>query len=842
MDSGKHLSRKIFLATFIAGFVFLVFEINLFRALSNLLGATVSASTLVLSIFMGGYGFGSLYFGNKAKPNVNIIKLFGQLLFSFGISGLIVYLAINNILPGFQNLLLQSINSSIIATTIIYTLVVVLLFIPSFFMGGVLPLATKIVARTHNEIAKSVGNIYALDTLGSALGGLLTGFLLNRFFGQFQTLSFAVILIIITATVIYRQRNILFDNVIDVAKNTNNKSKKENKNRVNQFVLLSTMIFGFSMSAMQIILIRVFKIYLINTVYSFALISSMVIIGYFIGSYWFKNYSKKHVPTVSALTVLLVLFGAITVLNLFIIQNIPSFIMFPLGDVFDNQLFRVLGIPFIASVVAVLPLSITSGFAFPLACAVFSDNIDKVGKQIGTVVMLNTVGAVLGPLVATFILIPVVGILKGLLALSGIIFLITLIYALRAEKVKVSKQVVVASLIGIALILGIGKFKTNTKVLPPSFIKSGRNIVAYKESIEGTYVVGEDIVENNRILTTYVNNSAVIGTSYDAIKAVKMVGHLPFLLGLDCKNALVVGFGIGVTTAAIGVHKDVENIDCIELVKSLTDVAHFYTDINNNIHNDSRLRFYEDDGRHFMQTTDKKYDLISSDPTHPILGSGSLYTYEYFKLCRSRLTENGLVSQYLPLHKLSLSDFLGLIKTFHSVFPNSTVWLGHYHAILIGSMKPINIDFNTWSNNMHRTSDDKLFLNNPYYLAANLVLDATAIEKITAAYKINTDNIAYTDYFSFNSLREDNIAKNLDFLNDNRDGVWRVFNNLTDTVQMQRFIKGNQYFTKGLVYMFYGDWKQLFQYIEKACMVNPENVEYPLMLEFYGRAEKFNAR
>ena len=80
-----------------------------------------------------------------------------------------------------------------------------------------------------------------------------------------------------------------------------------------------------------------------------------------------------------------------------------------------------------------------------------------------------------------------------------------------------------------------------------------------------------------------------------------MVGHLPFLLGLDCKNALVVGFGIGVTTAAIGVHKDVENIDCIELVKSLTDVAHFYTEINNNIHNDSRLRFYEDDGRHLCK-------------------------------------------------------------------------------------------------------------------------------------------------------------------------------------------------------------------------------------------------
>ena len=50
-------------------------------------------------------------------------------------------------------------------------------------------------------------------------------------------------------------------------------------------------------------------------------------------------------------------------------------------------------------------------------------------------------------------------------------------------------------------------------------------------------------------------------------------------------------------------------------------------------------------------------------------------------------------------------------------------------------MKPIDIDFGIWSNNMQKTSDDKLFLNNPYYLAANLVLDAVAIEKLQPIIK-----------------------------------------------------------------------------------------------------------
>jgi tetratricopeptide (TPR) repeat protein len=292
-----------------------------------------------------------------------------------------------------------------------------------------------------------------------------------------------------------------------------------------------------------------------------------------------------------------------------------------------------------------------------------------------------------------------------------------------------------------------------------------------------------------------------------------------------------VGFGIGVTTAAIGIHNTVEHIDCVELVPELTDVAHFYELINNNIHQDKRLNFVGDDGRHFLKTTNKKYDLISSDPTHPILGSGNIYTKEYFELCREHLTPKGMVSQYLPLHKLRLQDLMGIIKTFHSVFPNASLWLGHYHGILIGSLEPQNIDFQQWANNMAVTKEDKLFYNNPYHIAASLIFDEVAMTEITEPYKINTDNIAYTDYFAFESLKEENIFKNLQFINDHRTGLDRYFTNVEDTLLMTRFIKGNIYLTTGLYYMHQGKKQEFYNYLEKARMVNPENEEYPLLLK-----------
>ena len=90
--------------------------------------------------------------------------------------------------------------------------------------------------------------------------------------------------------------------------------------------------------------------------------------------------------------------------------------------------------------------------------------------------------------------------------------------------------------------------------MPPSFSRFGREILFYRESTEGTLVVGQDRGTRSEAKYSYVNNAAVIGSSYDAVKAVKMIGHFPFFLGHDCRDVLVIGFGIGVTTSAIAAH------------------------------------------------------------------------------------------------------------------------------------------------------------------------------------------------------------------------------------------------------------------------------------------------
>jgi hypothetical protein len=215
-----------------------------------------------------------------------------------------------------------------------------------------------------------------------------------------------------------------------------------------------------------------------------------------------------------------------------------------------------------------------------------------------------------------------------------------------------------------------------------------------------------------------------------------------------------------------------------------------------------------------------------------VLGSGNLYTEDYFELCKQRLSDHGMVSQYLPLHKLSLQDFLGIIKTFHNVFPNSTFWLGQYHAILLGSMQPIKIDFRKWTERVNELPEDKFFYIDPYHFAVCVMLDNKLIRDLPDEIKINRDNLSYTEFFSMDCFDKDNLTNNLAFLAENRCNLHNVFYNVDDQQLMDRYLAGNKYLVESLYYYLQGDKNRSLTELRKAVNANPEDGEYPFLIRF----------
>ena len=123
-------------------------------------------------------------------------------------------------------------------------------------------------------------------------------------------------------------------------------------------------------------------------------------------------------------------------------------------------------------------------------------------------------------------------------------------------------------------------------------------------------------------------------------------------------------------------HQEVERIQICEIEPLIPPAStQYFRRENYNVLNDPRTRISYDDARHFILTSNDKFDVITSDPIHPwVKGSAVLYSQEYFELCRSRLKPGGLVTQWVPLYESNREVVQSEIATFFSVFPNGTIW------------------------------------------------------------------------------------------------------------------------------------------------------------------------
>ncbi len=828
----------IHLVIFLAGFSFLLYEVSWNRLLSLVLGATVTASTIVLATFMAGFGTGAWYWGRAAEKREKPGRQLATLFAGIGVSSALNYFLIKAVVPWLYASLFGNGMSTDLAEVLVFVITAGFLFIPAFMIGGIFPTASKIAVRSDDEIAHTLGHLYALDTLGSTIGGLTTGFLLLGTLGQMNTVMLAVAINLILGVWIYMARP--FDKSaqpmeVDENAGTNRKGRKipySRREHLRQVALIGTFVCGFAILSLQVYWIRMFRIYLTNTSYTFALVASLVILGLFVGSTLFKRRQSETHYRRSMYRVLISMCVAAT-LGLVLLIFLPEVLLFPFLGTLSDPIVRVFVMPIVASVLIVFPPAVFSGFALPLACRMYTAGKESISGDVGFVLMINTIGSVVGPIVAAFVLLPLLGAAVAVLT-AVLLLMVAAIFVLSrcpsAHSLRPVQLGLFVTALGLVVLIAA---EPEIRILPPSFSRFDRDILFYRESVEGTLTVGQDRHTRTRSKSTFVNNASVIGSTYDAIKIVKMVGHFPFFFGAGCKDVLVIGFGIGVTTSAIAQHPEVQSIECVELVEGLKDAAVFYKDLNRNIVNDPRLNIIPGDGRHYLQLSSKKYDLISCDPTHPILGSGNLYTSDYFALCREHLNPGGMVSQFLPLHKLRTKELMGIVHTFHEAFPHSTVWLGHTYAMLLGSTEPLEVDFKDWEAEVATVGQDMYFYVDAYHLAATLALDGAAIERLTADSKSNTDDLSYTEFFAPSCLYVENTAKNLSYLMQNRTDVNDVFLNVPDTARMTRYVEGNRLLTEALYQRLEGNNQEGLKLLRMAGMANSEDQEIPFLVRLW---------
>jgi spermidine synthase len=241
--------------------------------------------------------------------------------------------------------------------------------------------------------------------------------------------------------------------------------------------------------------------------------------------------------------------------------------------------------------------------------------------------------------------------------------------------------------------------------VPPDVIAYGRQIATFKgatylyegEGLNSSIAVSES---EGGIRNFHVSGKVEASTEVHDMRLQRMLGHMSALMHPDPHSVLVVGFGAGVTAGSFVLHPGIRRIVICEIEPLIPRmVAPYFVKENHDVVHDPRVEIVYDDARHYILTTDEKFDIITSDPIHPwVKGAASLYTKEYFDLVKAHLNSGGVVTQWVPLYQSTEDVIKSEVATFFNVFPYGTIWSnqyangGGYDVVLLAKPEPLRID------------------------------------------------------------------------------------------------------------------------------------------------------
>ena len=331
---------------------------------------------------------------------------------------------------------------------------------------------------------------------------------------------------------------------------------------------------------------------------------------------------------------------------------------------------------------AIVPSAVLMGIAFPTGIRLWIQSASRAGERLGMLYSLNLTGALVGSVVAGFLLLPWLGSARSLAVLAGVEVGLGILLTARTGRA-------VSRLAAATLMVMAWGYVASVRNLPDPFVTglarrypdAGR-VFFRDEGVQTTVSVHVRELGGRQL---YLDGLHQASDSREVVRVHKQIGHLPVLLHPAPRRALVIGLGGGATAAAVSLHPELQ-VDVVELAPGVVKAADWFSHINGGVLQRPNTRLRIDDARNFLLTGRERYDVITADivqPTHA--GAGLLYSQEYFELARRSLNDRGVMVQWLG--RRSDLHYRLIARTFQSVFPETSVWVNG--SLLIGSTHPL---------------------------------------------------------------------------------------------------------------------------------------------------------
>lgn len=638
---------------FLSGMVALAYEVVWVRALGLVVGNSLWAAVAVVAAYMGGMAIGSALVARYVHRLRRHVRLYGLAEAVAALVALATAPALHvlqRLAAGLGPEPLAGWGLPLLAR---FALAWAFLAPPTVAMGATLPLLVARVGQ-QNALAWRVGRLYAANTFGAVAGVVLAGFFALPELGERGTLAgFAALGLAIAGVAWFLEPRVpaAAEVVVDGARADR------------RWWLLYPALFGFVALACELVWTRVLLLHLGSRVYAFALILAVYLAGIAIGAALARSASVPR----RALAACQIVVGVLLALQIPLLSRFGDL----LGWIgFHGRLNTFaelqLGLGLAVAALILLP-TVAFGASFPLAVAAYPSQAPEASRT-GLVAAANTVGAIAGTVLGPLMLVPLMGTQNLILALGAMSALAGSVLG-PSHRLRVAGVVVAAALVAEAALVPKGT------VLRGAAAVSDGVIEQLRESASATVVVRRFTDARGNWRSLELNGVNVAGTSPELRAIQRLQGHLPLLLHGRPERVLHIGFGSGGTAWAVAQHR-VGQIAVAEISPEVLAVSdEVFGDVNHGVLRDPRVRVLLNDGRNVLLAMRERFDVILSDSIHPVYaGNSTLYTREYFELCRRHLGPDGVISMWLPLYSLTEQSYLAILRAFWEVFPSTCVW------------------------------------------------------------------------------------------------------------------------------------------------------------------------
>lgn len=757
------LIASLFVAS---GLVSLIYQIVWTRILVLVFGSTTFATATVLSVFMGGLALGSFAAGRLSRGLPRPFLWYGILEGVIGVWALVVPFLFEAAVPVYKAAWLQFHLSVLPFSLLRFVMAAVILIVPTTCMGATLPLLAKFVTTRLDFVGNRVGTLYAVNTLGAVAGAVIGGFVLLPSFG----LNAATIL----ASLI---NFLLCGAVILVAPSLERGVRPEAEQAppaeragaglrlVTRATILAFAVSGASAMVYEVGWTRTLLMVIGSSTYAFSVMLSTFLVGIFAGSLILSRYADRLKQPLAWFALIELLICLCGIVSLYQFNYLPWWNL-SINEAFGHGAERALLIRFILAGLILLPLTVCFGAIFPIVVKIATRDLDSVGRSVGDLYSANTLGAIAGSFLCGFVLVPAFGVEKSLIFASVAnlavgVFLLCLVERIRGA---VKAACVLMVLVAVAWSLSGGEVWDRVCVLSAQMerrriVRQALSVSSFDEwkaRVHGHFdllywkdgtssTVGVLRSKPPAGQRSLVTNGHVDASDGGDMSTQVLLSAYPLIWRPQSQDVGIIGWGSGVSVG-VSTLFPVSSVTAIEIEPAVFEASRWFHHVNLKPEKDRRVHLEYNDGRNYMLATDRKFDVVVSEPSNPWqAGVCNLFTREYFQIVRGRMKPGGVFSFWLQTVEIPTENLRSIFRSLAEVFPYRTAVMANPgNLVVLASDRPLTVDYKSlcWlvANTPVSSELSKLGLTSGGSICARIMASTDGVASMVHGVEPNVDD------------------------------------------------------------------------------------------------------